>query len=118
MRHVLPPRPGGVLAALDSAAGADVVLVAHSGLDHLISVADIWRELPMDTVVKVRWWRVAADDVPHGHQERIDWLFDWWATIDDWIGAQRAASTSVARRRARGLDSLQGPDPAARITDD
>ncbi len=30
MRHVLAPRPGGPLAALDAAAGAYVVLVTHT----------------------------------------------------------------------------------------
>ena len=35
MTHVLAPRPGGFLAALDAAPDADVVLVAHTGLDHL-----------------------------------------------------------------------------------
>ena len=96
MRHVLAPRPGGVLAALDNAPGADVVWVAHSGLEHLISVADIWRELPMDSVVKMRWWQVTHEDVPDGEQERIDWLYDWWARIDAWIGEQRASQAGEA----------------------
>ena len=34
MTNVLAPRPGGLLAALDAAPDADVVLVAHTGLDH------------------------------------------------------------------------------------
>ncbi len=97
MRNVLAPRPGGVLAALDSAPDADVVWVAHSGLEHLISVADIWRHLPMDTVVKMRWWQVATKDVPTSRQERVDWLYAWWAEIDAWIGAQRATPASTRR---------------------
>ena len=39
MTHVLAPRPGGFLAALDAAPDADVVLVAHTGLDHMLTVA-------------------------------------------------------------------------------
>ena len=39
MTNVLAPRPGGVLAALDAAPDADVVLVAHTGLDHMLTVA-------------------------------------------------------------------------------
>ena len=38
MTHVLAPRPGGVLAALDAAPDADVLMVAHTGLDHLVTV--------------------------------------------------------------------------------
>ena len=39
MTNVLAPRPGGLLAALDGAPDADVVMVAHTGLDHLVTVA-------------------------------------------------------------------------------
>jgi 1-acyl-sn-glycerol-3-phosphate acyltransferase len=91
MRHVLAPRPGGVLAALANAPEADVVWVAHTGVDHLHSVADIWRELPLDTAIKMRWWQVPADDVPDGDAERIDWLYAWWARIDEWITENRVA---------------------------
>jgi len=87
--HVLAPRPGGVVAALDAAPGVDVLLVAHTGLDHLHSVADLWRELPMDKQIIMRWWRVPRVEVPDGREERIEWLFDWWERIDDWVEANR-----------------------------
>ena len=90
MRNVLAPKPGGVLAALANAPNADVVWVAHSGLEHLISIGDIWRALPMDSVVRMRWWQVDATEVPSDDDERVDWLFAWWARIDAWIGEQRA----------------------------
>lgn len=89
MMHVLAPRPGGFLAALDAAPEADVVLVAHTGLDHLVTVADVWRELPMDKQIVMRWWQVPRAEIPAGREERIDWLFAWWERIDDWIDANR-----------------------------
>ncbi|MGH8929949.1 MAG: 1-acyl-sn-glycerol-3-phosphate acyltransferase [Egibacteraceae bacterium] len=85
MRHLVAPRPGGVLAALDAAPEADVVFVAHTGLEQLDSVLDLWRGLPMDREVRARFWVVPAGDVPAGHDERIEWLFDWWARMDAWI---------------------------------
>ena len=85
MTHVLAPRPGGFLAALDAAPEADVVLVAHTGLDHLLTVTDLWRELPMDKELVMRWWEVPRAESPAGRDERIDWLFDWWERIDAWI---------------------------------
>ena len=99
MRHVLAPQPGGVLAALDSADEADVVWVAHTGTDHLLSVADVWRAMPTDTVIKMRWWQVRPQDVPAGRDERITWLFDWWQAIDTWIAENRPP---VARASGRG----------------
>ncbi|MFC5176258.1 lysophospholipid acyltransferase family protein [Nocardioides taihuensis] len=91
MEHVIAPRPGGLLAALDAAPGADVVLVAHTGLDHLVTVRDLWRELPMDKQIVMRWWQVPRDEIPAGRDERIDWLFDWWERIDAWVDANRPA---------------------------
>jgi 1-acyl-sn-glycerol-3-phosphate acyltransferase len=98
MIHVLAPRPGGFLAALDAAPGADVVLVAHTGLDHLVSVGDIWRELPMDKRIVMRWWQVPRDEIPEGRDQRIDWLFAWWERIDDWITQNRPEDLSSGRR--------------------
>ena len=85
MTNVLAPRPGGFIAALDAAPEADVVLVAHTGLDHLLTVADIWRELPMDKQIVMRWWQVSRSEIPEGREDRIEWLFDWWERIDAWI---------------------------------
>ena len=90
LRHVMAPRPGGVLEALTTAHGADVVFVAHTGVEHMTTVLDVWRELPMDREIQMRWWIVPAAEVPAGEEERIDWLFDWWARIDDWVGERQA----------------------------
>jgi len=54
LRHLLPPRLGGVGALLDGAPAADVVLVAHHGLDGLRLVSDVWRGGLVGLVVSVR----------------------------------------------------------------
>jgi 1-acyl-sn-glycerol-3-phosphate acyltransferase len=89
MRNVLPPRPAGVLAVLANAGDADVVWVGHTGTDHLLSVADIWAAVPMDTEILMRWWHVSAKDVPLEPEAQIDWLYQWWKQIDDWIAVNR-----------------------------
>ncbi|MDQ1604630.1 MAG: hypothetical protein QOE01_2475 [Actinomycetota bacterium] len=95
MRHVMAPKPGGVLAALTQARDADVVFVAHTGVEHMVTVLDVWRELPMDREIQMRWWLVPATDVPVGDQARIDWLFEWWARIDEWIGERQRVQDAV-----------------------
>jgi 1-acyl-sn-glycerol-3-phosphate acyltransferase len=94
MRHVLAPHPGGVLAALDAAPEAGVLFVAHTGLDRMLTVADVWRELPMDKRIVMRFWSVPPEEVPAGREERIEWLYDWWARIDAWIDAHRRGEDS------------------------
>ena len=94
MIHVLAPRPGGFLAALDAAPEADVVLVAHTGLDHMVTVGEVWRELPMDKRIIMRWWQIPRVEIPAGREERIEWLFGWWERIDTWIDENRPVETT------------------------
>jgi len=91
MPNVLPPRPGGALAAIEARPDADVIFVAHAGLDAITSVGDVWRRFPVDQVIRARWWRVPFDQVPReaGHEEQVQWLFGWWERIDEWITENR-----------------------------
>ncbi|WP_024288548.1 1-acyl-sn-glycerol-3-phosphate acyltransferase [Cellulomonas sp. KRMCY2] len=86
MRHVIAPRPGGLLAAIDAAPDAGVVFIAHTGLERMVTVGDVWRELPMDKRIVMRHWFVPPQEIPTDREERIEWLYEWWARIDAWIG--------------------------------
>ena len=89
LTNLLPPRPGGTFAAIDACPDADILFVAHTGLERLSSPMDLWRGLPMDREVRLSWWTVRSEDVPTDPQERIDWLFEWWELIDTWIDERR-----------------------------
>lgn len=89
LRNVLPPRPAGVRAAIEAAPGVPVVFVAHTGLDHLETVAQAWRGTPLSRPVEATWWTVAAADIPSDDQERLLWLQDNWSRIDTWITAHQ-----------------------------
>ena len=97
IEHVLAPRPGGLLAALDAAPEADVVMVAHTGLDHMLTIADVWRELPMDKRIVMRWWEVPRSEIPSGREERIEWLYGWWEQVDRWVEQNRPEDLSSGR---------------------
>ncbi|ONH31130.1 1-acyl-sn-glycerol-3-phosphate acyltransferase [Pseudofrankia asymbiotica] len=87
LTHVLPPRPAGVLAALDAGTVAGTAVVAHTGLDRLTSLSQIWRALPLAVPMEVRWWWFPADELPAAGGERADWLTMHWAVVDAWIDA-------------------------------
>jgi 1-acyl-sn-glycerol-3-phosphate acyltransferase len=91
MPNLLPPRPGGALAAIAACPDADVIFVAHAGLDQLASVGDVWRSLPAGVVVRAKWWRVPVNEVPRslGHEAQVQWLYEWWKRIDTWISENR-----------------------------
>ena len=91
MVNLMAPKPGGTLTALAAAPDADVLLVAHEGLEDLSSLADLWRGLPMDDVVEARWWLLPSADLPRDRpvDDQVDWLFDWWGRLDAWVTAER-----------------------------
>jgi 1-acyl-sn-glycerol-3-phosphate acyltransferase len=98
MPNVLPPRGGGALTAIAACPQADVIFVAHAGLDLLVTVGDVWRSLPMDQLIRVRWWRVPVDMVPRdaGQEAQLRWLYDWWELIDAWITENRPGEPTEA----------------------
>lgn len=85
MRHVLRPRSGGALSALEGSPHADVVFVAHTGLEDFSSIADIWRGIPMDSHVRVRGWHVPRTEIPVERDAAEAWLLRWWRQLDAWI---------------------------------
>jgi 1-acyl-sn-glycerol-3-phosphate acyltransferase len=97
MPNLLPPRAGGALSAIAACPAADVIFVAHAGLDRLVSVGDVWRNLPMDQLVRAKWWRIPVDEVPRSldREAQVRWLYDWWERIDAWISANRPGGTQA-----------------------
>lgn len=101
MTNVMAPRPGGALAAIEAAPQTDILFVAHTGLEHMSTMADLWRGLPMDQSVLIGWWAVAEESVPRGRDEQVEWLFGHWEDIDGWIDANKRPTPQAWRPVAR-----------------
>jgi 1-acyl-sn-glycerol-3-phosphate acyltransferase len=110
MPNLLPPRPGGALAAIAACPDADVIFVAHAGLDNIITVGDVWSKFPVDQVIRARWWRVPDDSVPRSadHEAQVQWLYGWWERIDAWI---------TENRPGMALAPLANEKPAGELPD-
>jgi hypothetical protein len=110
MPNLLPPRPGGALAAIAACPDADVIFVAHAGLDNIVTVADVWSKFPVDQVIRARWWRLPGDSVPRSadYEAQVQWLYDWWERIDAWI---------TENRPGKVLAALSGDEPAGELSD-
>ncbi|MCB0993917.1 MAG: 1-acyl-sn-glycerol-3-phosphate acyltransferase [Acidimicrobiales bacterium] len=91
LRHVLPPRPGGMLALLDTI-DADVVVIAHHGLDRYPSFRELARSVPLREPIRVVAWRIPRAEIPIGSAERVAWLDDHWLRVDERIERERASS--------------------------
>ncbi|MGH3275848.1 MAG: 1-acyl-sn-glycerol-3-phosphate acyltransferase, partial [Streptosporangiaceae bacterium] len=91
--HVLPPRPAGVLAILAARPDVGIVVIAHTGLDYLVTPGQLWQALPLrDRPMTVRWWYVPPGTVPHDQAAQYRWLRVQWTLVDSWIGARKAQS--------------------------
>jgi 1-acyl-sn-glycerol-3-phosphate acyltransferase len=96
MPNVLPPHASGALAAIEACPAADVIFVAHTGLDRLVSVRDVWRGLLTDMEIRARWWHVPASSVPRAvtREAQLTWLYDWWQRIDAWITSENSGTAA------------------------
>lgn len=72
-------------STLDAAPDADVLVVAHRGLEGLANATDLLNGSVVGAQIEVRIWRVSADEIPRGEARRR-WLFDWWKRVDDFVG--------------------------------
>jgi len=91
--NLLPPHATGALAAIEEAPDADVIFVAHTGTEDLISVGIIWDGVPFDRTILTNYWHVPVADIPSGTEAQTAWLYDRWQMIDAWIDEQRDPST-------------------------
>lgn len=93
LQNVLPPHPDGLFAAIEAAPESDIVFVAHTGLEHLQSAADVVRALPLHVPVEITWWSVPASEVPGDSEARVRWLQENWARMDRWVTASAVAGS-------------------------
>lgn len=100
LEYLLPPRPAGTRSLMEGAPEADLVFVAHEGMEAFGDLAAIRASIPLADPVRVRLWRIPRSEIPADDDEFVTWLLDRWVDMDRWI-AQR-----VADRRDR-----QGPAP-------
>ncbi|WP_146158609.1 lysophospholipid acyltransferase family protein [Enhygromyxa salina] len=94
LTHVLPPRHGGPLALLERGRGVDVLFCAHTGLEGTVSFASLLRGQLIGTVIRVRFWRVPAREIPEGRDDRIVWLHGQWEQVNGFVAAQDSGDGS------------------------
>ena len=90
MQRVLAPRTGGALAALDGSPDSAAVFVAHTGLDHIDGLGDLWRAIPTDKVLEMGYVAIPPEALPADEEGRVELLWRAWEQIDGWI-ADRSA---------------------------
>lgn len=92
LRYLLPPKPAGASALLQSVTSAHVVTVAHSGLEGLDSISAILKNFGKHVVhVRVSLKRHERSTVPSG-EAFVAWLDEQWLRMDSIVHTQINAS--------------------------
>lgn len=87
-RHLLPPRPAGTLAMLEAAPDADVIMLGHVGVEPFGSIPEILENLgDQRHRLRVKAWRFARSSIPIDPDAQIQWLFERWLEMDEWIAS-------------------------------
>ena len=101
MPHVLPPRPAGTFAALETAPAAELAVFMHTGHDQLLGAASVWRALPLRQPLHMVWWNEPRPELA-SEEECAQWLNEAWVDVNAWI-AEQGEVTELVQREA--------PDP-------
>lgn len=91
LKATLPPRLGGPLALIDAARGTDVIFGAHSGLEGFATVGQLLSGSVVGRTIRVEFWRIDAADIPQARDQLVDWLFEQWSRVDDFVVAHAGA---------------------------
>ena len=82
LQHLLPPKPSGAQALVESAGSADVALMWHIGFDGLDTFGRIRRRLALGAPrAMVVFERHERSSVPEG-EEFVHWLDTQWLSLD------------------------------------
>lgn len=106
--RVLPPKAGGVLRLLAAMPDADVVFLAHSGLETAAEARDLLDGTAVGIEVRVRMWRVPRSEIPITDDGQRAWLDRAWERMDAEVKALEAAGAATARSDDVGQGIVHG----------
>lgn len=89
LKHVLPPRLGGTRALLERNVRAHAIFCGHWGLEGVTDFRDFLRGSMVGAVLRVRFWRVAFEEIPVDRASQTAWLYEHWSRVDEWVGQQK-----------------------------
>jgi 1-acyl-sn-glycerol-3-phosphate acyltransferase len=99
-KNVLPPRLGGCLALLEENTRACAVFCAHVGFEAASRAHNLMNGALIHKTIRIKLWRIPFELIPKTREARIEWLFDHWRRIDEWIGAHLMAENGVGEKAA------------------
>ncbi len=85
LQHTLPPLREGSIRLLEFATGADVVFIAHRGIDAGRSMASLISGAFTHVHLEIKIWRFRASEVPRDTERIHEFLIENWQRIDRFV---------------------------------
>jgi 1-acyl-sn-glycerol-3-phosphate acyltransferase len=115
LRHVLPPRPNGFLELLHAVPEADVVVLAHTGLEHIPHLGQLLRrDLPTSIPIRVNIRRYLRHTIPSDPTQQIEWLDTAWQQLDDTLEHMLSGQPTMRPSVPPSQHSIGSPASSAR----
>ncbi len=85
LQHTLPPLREGSIRLLEYATEADVVFIAHRGVDAARSMGSLISGAMTQAHLEIRIWRIRAAEVPRETERIQEFLVENWQRIDRFV---------------------------------
>lgn len=82
---VLEARSRGVASIREQAPEADVMVIAHTGLEMLAGPGPVVKAVPFRNRLLLRGITHRSEDVPTDPDEVAEWLATQWGEVNDWV---------------------------------
>lgn len=82
---VLEARSRGVVSIREHAPDADVMVIAHTGLEMLAGPWQVLKAIPFRNRLLIRGLTHRSEDVPTDPDEIAAWLREQWREVNDWV---------------------------------
>lgn len=85
LQHTLPPLREGSIRLLEYATEADVVFIAHRGIDAARTMASLVSGALTHVHLEIKIWRFRATEVPRDKERIQEFLIENWQRIDRFV---------------------------------
>ena len=85
LNHLLPIKPGGILALVSSAPNADLIMIGHYGLSSFSSFKEIINNIPFQNPIEIYVKRIPSSSLPSDTSSCLKFIDNEWLNMDNWL---------------------------------
>jgi len=96
LNYLLPIKPGGLLAMMNTNTEYDLFLVAHRGFEAFGSFKEIFANIPFTNPVDIYIKHIPAETIPSETEECLRFIDFEWLALDKWLESRVVSNASTS----------------------